>query len=209
LAAFDNHQPDAHSNCGHDVTQLLAAIDRGDDRAHERLLTLVYDELRAIAGAKMANEPTGHTLQPTALVHEAYIRLLDDRVAWKSRGQFFAAASLAMRRILVDRARRVRADKRGGDRQREELTDVPDAEHDAASQAVDLIALDEALTELERRDERLSRVVQLRVFAGMGIEQIAIALECSERTVKRDWAFARAWLQNRMDAKPSVSERSP
>jgi RNA polymerase sigma factor (TIGR02999 family) len=177
------------------VTQVLEAVERGDSRAADRLLPLVYEELRQIAGARMREEPAGHTLQPTALVHEAYLRLVGDRQAWSGRAQFFAAASLAMRRILVDRARRVRAQRHGGGMERRELTDVPD---DASVAGVDLVALDGAMEKLEKIDDRLSRVVQLRFFAGLSVEQVAELMETSERTVKRDWNFARAWLHKEM-----------
>lgn len=187
-----------------DVTMAFVAIEMGDERARTRLLEMVYDDLRAMARAKMAHEPAGHTLQPTALVHEAFVRLVGDGVAWQSRAQFFAAASLAMRRILVDRARRVKAKKRGGVAMQESVWDstpVLRDEGDATEESLDLEALDEALAKLDRMDARLSRIVHLRFFAGMTNEQIAEMTESSERTVKRDWAFARAWLHQEVAGK--------
>jgi RNA polymerase sigma factor (TIGR02999 family) len=182
----------------HDVTLLLNAVEVGDASAQGRLLALVYNELRSMAGAQMQQERAGHTLQPTALVHEAYLRLVNDRAAWKSRAQFFSAASLAMRRILVDRARSARARRPYAHVQADELTHVPAHDDGAATQAVDMLALDEALTRLEAEDGRLSRIVSMRFFAGLTVEQIAELLEMSPRTVKRDWAFARAWLLSAM-----------
>ncbi len=188
-----------------DITLAFVAIEMGDGRARERLLEMVYDDLRAMARAKMAHEPAGHTLQPTALVHEAFVRLVGDGAAWQSRAQFFAAASLAMRRILVDRARRVKSQKRGGGLTLQESvwdsTPVLLNETDAADDSLDLEALDEALTKLDRMDARLSRIVHLRFFAGLSNEQIAEMMESSERTVKRDWAFARAWLHQEVTGK--------
>ncbi len=188
-----------------DITLAFVAIEMGDRRARERLLEMVYDDLRAMARAKMAHEPAGHTLQPTALVHEAFVRLVGDGAAWQSRAQFFAAASLAMRRILVDRARRVKSKKRGGGSALQESvwdsTPVLRDEKDASEDALDLEVLDDALTRLDRIDARLSRIVHLRFFAGLTNEQIAEMMETSERTVKRDWAFARAWLHQEVAGK--------
>ena len=176
----------------YEVTQLLAAICEGDSKASARLLPLVYDELRKLAKARMAHEPAGQTLQPTALVHEAYLRLVGDNdVTWDNRGHFFAAAALAMRRILVERARSRNRIKRGGGRARVELTDAalvtepPDH---------DLLVLDEALARLEKFDKRKADVVMLRYFAGLSIEETAAALGVSPATVKNEWTFARAWL---------------
>ncbi|HYF16189.1 MAG TPA: ECF-type sigma factor [Phycisphaerales bacterium] len=179
------------------VTDALASLERGEAGARERLMALVYDELRALARARMAEESPGATLEPTALVHEAYLRLVGERAPWRSRGQFFGAASLAMRRILVDRARARAAQKRGGDRDR---VTVADFEADPAAGGVDIVALDDALTRLGAMDARLAEVVQLRFFAGLSVEQTAEALGSSERTVKRDWSFARAWLHKELAA---------
>lgn len=183
------------------VTQVLASVERGEEGARQRLLEVVYEELRAMARAHMRAESPGLTLQPTALVHEAYLRLVGDQVAWKSRAQFFAAASLAMRRILVDRARRALAEKHGGGRERMELAGLEESTHPGG---VDVLALDEALHRLAALDERLTEVVHLRFFAGLSVEQTAEVLGTSERTVKRDWNFARAWL--RRELKPAEGE---
>ena len=175
-----------------DVTRILSTIGEGDGRAGEELLPLVYDELRKLAGQRMAHEQPGQTLQPTALVHEAYLRLVGNgQVEWNSRGHFFAAAAEAMRRILVDRARRHRRVRHGGGRNR-----IPaNLEEIAAEQeSLDLVDLDDALRRLEKEDARISRIVMLRFFAGLSVEDTAKALAVSPTTVKRDWAFARAWL---------------
>jgi RNA polymerase sigma factor (TIGR02999 family) len=177
-----------------DVTRILEAIDQGDTRAAEGLLPLVYDELRRLAARKLAGEPSGQTLQATALVHEAYLRLVDTAKlrGWDGRGHFFAAAAEAMRRILVDRARDRRRLKRGGARRREDLDldalTGPDAPPD------DLLDLDDALGRLEQVDPRVAALVRLRLFAGLTIDQAADALGVSPRTADLDWRFARAWL---------------
>ena len=181
-----------------DVTRILSAIDAGNPQAAEQLLPLVYDELRKLAAHKLAFEKPGQTLDATALVHEAYLRLVGSGEAaspreghWNSRGHFFAAASEAMRRILVDLARRKSSQRRGGTRRRRKLLDedlleapVPD----------DLLDLDEALSKLTRADPQAAELVKLRVFAGMTVEEIAEAQGISPRTVKRNWLYARAWL---------------
>ncbi len=185
-----------------DVTRVLSAIASGDRMASEQLLPLVYDELRKLARSQMDREPAGHTLQPTALVHEAYLRLVGDDSGsdpkWDSRGHFFAAAAIAMRRILVERARRTGRAKRGGDRQRRALTD------DAASfqpDDLDMLALDDALTKLEGQNPRVSQVVMLRYFAGLGVEDTAAALGVGPTTVKAEWNYARAWLHREMEGR--------
>jgi len=180
-----------------DVTQILSQIEDGDGQAAEKLLPLVYDELRKLAAEKMAQEKPGQTLQATALVHEAYIRLVDVEKAqhWDSRGHFFAAAAEAMRKILVDRARRKVRLKRGGDLRRQELDDGLIA---AAGIHDDLLQLDAALEELEKRDARKAQVVKLRYFAGLTVEEAAAALGVSPSTVDRDWTYARAWLFRKM-----------
>jgi RNA polymerase sigma factor (TIGR02999 family) len=176
-----------------DVTQILNAIEQGDPAAAEQLLPLVYDELRKLAAQKLAQEKPGQTLEATALVHEAYVRLVDtDKVPhWNSRGHFFAAAAEAMRRILVEQARRKGRDKHGGSRQRVELNGLEMA---VALPVADLLPLDEALTALAQRDAQAAQLVQLHCFAGLSIEQAAQTLGLSARTAYRDWAFARAWL---------------
>jgi RNA polymerase sigma factor (TIGR02999 family) len=186
------------------VTTILHAVERGEAGARERLMALVYEELRGMARSRLADEQPS-TLQATALVHEASLRLLDDRVAWQGRGQFFAAAALAMRRILVDRARAKRTTKRGGGAAREELeadaidpNSDPDMALDADIARVDLVKLDNALDKLAAMDPRLADVVHLRFFAGLNIEQVAEATGTSPRTVKRDWSFAKAWLHREL-----------
>jgi RNA polymerase sigma factor (TIGR02999 family) len=176
-----------------DVTRLLDAAAAGDRRAAADLLPLVYDELRKLAAARLAAESPDQTLQPTALVHEAYLRLVGpaDAARWDSRGHFFAAAAEAMRRILVDAARRKRRERHGGGRDRVSLDDAqpatPDPRHD-------LLALDDALTRLAGEDPQAARLVELRYFAGLSVPEAAETLGISPRTADRVWAFARAWL---------------
>ena len=176
-----------------DVTRILSAIEQGDPQAAEQLLPLVYEELRRLAAQKLAQEKPGQTLQATALVHEAYLRLVDVQQVqqWASRGHFFAAAAEAMRRILVERARAKHRLKRGGGRARvvldPELITAPEAEND-------LLALDEALKKLTEEDPQVAALVNLRYFAGLTNKQAAEALGISPRTADFRWAFARAWL---------------
>jgi RNA polymerase sigma factor (TIGR02999 family) len=189
-----------------DVTRILNGIEQGDPSAAERLLPLVYAELRELAAARMAQEKPGQTLQATALVHEAYLRLVDVERAqhWDSRGHFFAAAAEAMRRILVDNARRKKAEKRGGDRQR-----VPLDEAAPVAQVTpdELLGLDEMLRELAANDPLGARLVELRYFAGLDVEQAAAAIGISAATAYRHWSFARAWLHNEMgQARPSAEK---
>jgi RNA polymerase sigma factor (TIGR02999 family) len=177
-----------------DVTRILNAIERGEAKAVDELLPLVYEELRLLAAQKMSQEQPGQTLEGTALVHEAYIRLVGEEAQnWKSRGHFFTAAAEAMRRILIDNARRKKSLKHGGDHQRINLDKAP-MEYDNDSSVDDLIALDEALCRLAENDAIKSEVVKLRYFAGLSVEQTAKILEISPMTVKRYWAYARAWL---------------
>lgn len=177
---------------GQNVTRLLKSLRKGEGSASDELLPLVYEELRGLAEAKMACERPGLTLQATALVHEAYLRLVSgDDVGWDDRGHFFAAAAEAMRRILVERARRGGRRKHGGGRRRVSLEEA-DVGFDAPSDM--MIALDEALTRLREKDRRKERVVMLRYFAGLTIEDTARALDVSPATVKNDWTFAKAWL---------------
>ena len=176
-----------------DVTQILTALKKGDAVAADQLLPLVYDELRKLAAQRLAAEPSGHTLQPTALVHEAYIRLVDQSVepSWDSRGHFFAAAAEAMRRILVDRARQKLSQKRGGDRQRVELLENQAAD---VSRPTELLAIHEALDQLEQEDPSKAQLVKLRYFAGMSLPQAASAMGISRATASRYWTYAKAWL---------------
>jgi RNA polymerase sigma factor (TIGR02999 family) len=176
---------------------LLAAWTAGEAGAGDRLLPLVYEELRTIAARHFRREPAAQTLQPTALVHEAWLRLVDQtRVEWRSRGHFYALASRAMRRILVDRARARAAEKRGGGARRIALDDLA---AETPVEPIDLLALDEALDALTAAGEERVRVVELRYFGGLTIEETGEALEISPATVKRHWSFARAWLATRMD----------
>jgi RNA polymerase sigma factor (TIGR02999 family) len=180
-----------------DVSELLAAIDQGDVHAASQLLPLVYDELRRLAAQRLAHEKPGQTLEPTALVHEAYVRLVGGPdVHWNSRGHFFAAAAEAMRRILIERARRKRTAKHGGDRSREKLED--DAFADAEPRE-DLLALDEALTKLAATNRQAAELVQLRYFAGLPLADAAEALGMSPRSAGRLWAYARAWLRREIE----------
>ena len=176
-----------------EVTRLLIAWNAGDRDAVERLMPLVYGELREIAERHFRRERPGHTLQPTAVVHEAYFRLVDQtRVTWKNRGHFFAIASQAMRRILIDHARAREADKRGG-REKPVTLDVGVASPEPADD-VDLLALDEALVRLKALDEPQARIVELRFFGGLSIEETAEAMETSPSSIKREFRSARAWL---------------
>jgi len=198
-----------------EVTEILEAIEQGDVSSTDRLLPIVYQELRRIAASKLSRESPGQTIQTTALVHEAYMRLIGPRrdpatdgnareseeadgnseVAWDSRGHFFAAAAESMRRILIDNARRKKLIKRGGGRQRVEFDHVQLA---VSERAVDLLDLDDALAKLEAENESIAKVVKLRYFTGLTIEQTAKALGSSEATVKRHWLYARAWLRRQM-----------
>lgn len=179
------------------VTRILSQIESGDPSAAEQLLPLVYDELRKLASAKLANEKPGQTLQATALVHDAYLRLVDTERAqhWNSRGHFFGAAAEAMRRILVDNAKRKQSAKRGGQIHRvgfdEDQITVP-------GRSVDLVVLDEALDQLAVHDSRKAELVKLRFFAGLTICQAAEALQISESTADADWAYAKSWLRVHM-----------
>lgn len=184
------------------ATQVLAALGRGDRDAAARLLPIVYDELRALAGSYFRGQPAAHTLEPTALVHEAFVKLVDQtQVDWKDRGHFFAVAATAMRQILCDHARRARAQKRGGEFDRVSL----DAVVTPASRAeVDLVALDDALAALQTLDPRKYRIVELRFFGGLEIDEVARLLDVSGSTVKNEWRAARAWLMAQLggDARP-------
>lgn len=175
-----------------DVTILLQAVQQGQDGALDQLLPLVYDDLRQVAAKHLRHERMDHTLQPTALVHEAFLRLVDQRnVNWQNRAHFFGVAAQLMRRILVDYARRVATAKRGGGRlvALEEGMDVPTDEPET------LLGIDEALTALGEMDPRAARVVELRFYAGLTVEEVAEVMQLSSATIKREWATARAWLE--------------
>jgi RNA polymerase sigma factor (TIGR02999 family) len=176
-----------------DVTQILSRIELGDSHAAEQLLPLVYDELRRLAARKLAQERLGQTLQATALVHDAYIRLVDVEQAqhWDSRGHFFVAAAEAMRRILVDAARSKASSKRGG---RLKRIDLPEVIQPATDDPIDLLALDDAIQKLEQAHPEQAAIVKLRFFAGLGLEEAAAAAGVSRATAERRWAYARAWL---------------
>jgi len=176
-----------------DITQLLVDSRAGNADALERLLPLLYDELRGLAARALSRERGDHTLQPTALVHEAWLKLVDQRQReWKNRSHFLAIAATAMRRILVHHAEAARAQKRGGGSARVEVTDVTGL---GTTDRLDLLALDEALEDLARRDERKAKVVEMRFFAGLSEEEVALALGVTTRTIERDWKMARAWLR--------------
>jgi RNA polymerase sigma factor (TIGR02999 family) len=177
-----------------DVTRILSAIEQGDPHAAEQLLPLVYDELRMLAAQRLVREKPGQTLQATALVHEAYLRLVETQKtqAWNSRGHFFAAAAEAMRRILVEQARRKQSLKAGGGRRRIDLADVELA---VGGPGFDLLALDDALQQLARKDPRKAELVKLRFFAGLTVGQAAQALGIAPSTADEDWAYARSWLR--------------
>jgi RNA polymerase sigma factor (TIGR02999 family) len=183
-----------------EVTRILTAIEHGDPRAADQLLPLVYDELRKLATQRLVRERPGQTLQATALVHEAYLRLVDANHAqhWDSRGHFFAAAAEAMRRILIDQGRRHQSAKRGGDRQRLPLDDIDAPAVGDADSADDLLALDEALRQLEAEDPVKARLVQLRYFAGVSLEDAARMIGVSPATAKRYWVYARSWLYGKL-----------
>jgi RNA polymerase sigma factor (TIGR02999 family) len=180
-----------------EVTRILSQIELGEHAAAEQLLPLVYEELRRLAAHRLAHESPGQTLQATALVHEAYVRLVggEQKQQWSSRGHFFAAAAQAMRRILVDQARQKRSLRGGGNRQRLELSLV---EPSVDAKQLDLLALDEALEQLAERDSRAAELVKLRFFAGLTVAEAAKALGVSLATAENDWAYAKSWLKLRL-----------
>jgi RNA polymerase sigma factor (TIGR02999 family) len=179
-----------------DVSRLLVAWSNGDEEALEQLMPLVYEEMRRLAHRHLGRERAGHTLQTTALVHEAYLRLVDQKeVRWQNRAHFFAVAAQMMRRILVDYARARRFAKRGGGARHVSLDEAMVVSNECAA---DIVALDEALNALAEFDERKSRMVELRFFGGLSIEETAEALRVSPGTVMRDWTLAKAWLQREM-----------
>jgi RNA polymerase sigma factor (TIGR02999 family) len=180
-----------------EVTRILNALEQGNERAIDELLPVVYQELRQLAAQRLSRERPGQTLQPTALVHEAYLRLAGEKnPLWKGRTHFFAAAAEAMRRILIENARRKRRLKRGRDRQR---IDLDQAEIVVEDSPQDLLILDEALARLEATDKTKAELVKLHYFAGLTLEQAAELLDISQRTAKRYWAYARAWLYEQIN----------
>lgn len=202
MDCFSNHR---YHEPMDDVSRILKAINQGDQLAASDLLPLVYAELRRLAAARMARESVGHSLQPTALVHEAYLRLIDskDPQVWNSRGHFFGAAALAMRRILVDSARKKQRIVHGGGRRRIdieklELADPNDDEF--------LLGLDESLDRLAENSPEAARVVNLRYFTGLTIQEVAEAMDVSVRTVNRHWVFAKAWLFKELSSEPGLVE---
>jgi RNA polymerase sigma-70 factor (ECF subfamily) len=190
-----------------DTSELLARAKSGDGKAVSALLPLVYDELRRLAASYLRRERPGQTLQATALVHEAYVRLIGEgKRPWQDRAHFVAIAALSMRQILVERARRRQAAKRGGDPERIALDDrVLGTGPAHGPDDLDLVALDEALDRLAREQPRQARIVELRYFGGLSVEECAEALQISPATVKRDWTLARAWLKRRLERGPSPS----
>jgi RNA polymerase sigma-70 factor (ECF subfamily) len=193
LVAAATPDPDRDS-----ITELLKQISGGDREAQARLIDRVYGELRRLAASYMRRERADHSIQPTALVHEAFLRLAQQpKMDWQDRGHFFAVASQAMRRILVDYARARQAEKRGGDAERVTFDEALGASGD---RTVDILAVHEALNRLEKLSPRQCRVVELHFFAGLSFEEIAQILDVAERTVKRDWAFARSWLHSQLDS---------
>ena len=192
-----------------ELTRILSAVEQGDPQAAEQLLPLVYEELRKLAAQKMAQEKPGQTLEATALVHEAYLRLVGkkEHQRWDSRAHFLAAAAEAMRRILIDNARRKQRGKHGGDRRRIDLDENCAV---GVSAADDVLALDEALGRLERTDPMAGRLVKLRYFAGLSMAEAAKALGISLRTAERNWTYARAWLHRALaEAEGKGTPRAP
>jgi RNA polymerase sigma factor (TIGR02999 family) len=198
-SAHRNEPPDPLSMAGGrptHATQLLISLSQGYDQAREELLPLVYDELRRLARGYLGRERNSHTLQPTALVHEAYLRLIDQRkVDWRNRAQFVGVAAVMMRRILVNHAREHLARKRGGDAQRVTLSVIHEP---GVAPEVDLLGLHDALGKLEALDSRKSRIVELKFFGGMTTEEIGEVMQLSPATIKREWSFSKAWLYDAM-----------
>lgn len=186
-----------------EITQLLLAWQRGDQSAMERLMPLVEKELRRLASGFMRKESKGHLLQTTALVNEAYLRLVDQtQVQWQNRNQFFAVAAICMRRVLLDYARTQGRDKRGGGAEHIALSNAPPLPDEKAAE---IVALDEALRELEKQDARKSRIVELRYFGGYTVDAVAEILNVPKTTIEREWNMARAWLQRELAAKPEIA----
>ena len=182
-----------------EVTRLLNEMSSGEETSLDKLLEIVYDDLRRLAGTYMQNERSDHTLQATALVHEAYMRLVDwKNVSWQNRAQFFSVAAEVMRKVLIDHARARKSQKRSGHKLvLDEAISLPDR------RPIDLIALDEALQSLEKLDPRQAKIVELRFFGGLSIEETAYILKVSETTVRREWTFAKAWFQRELGGDPT------
>jgi RNA polymerase sigma factor (TIGR02999 family) len=179
-----------------EVTAIVKRINAGDARAPDELLPLVYDELRALAQSYFRREAANHTLQPTSLVHEAYVRLIDQtRVEWQDRAHFLAVAAMAMRRVLIDHARKQKAVRRGGDHDRVTLSNL---DLSAGDSEIDFLALDELLDELAQLDDRQHRIVELRFFGGLSMEDVATVMGLSISTIESEWRMARAWLSKRL-----------
>ncbi len=192
-------------NPPHDITQLLLAWEQGDQKAFEQLIGLVEKELRRLARNYMRKEKEGHLLQTTALVNEAYIRLVDQkRVHWKNRAHFFGIAATCMRRVLCDYAKAQQRDKRGGQFEHIALSDASPV---SVEKSMELLALDEALQKLAKQDERKSRIVELRYFGGYTVEEVAEILGFSKETIALEWRMARAWLQREIDAESKAAQR--
>jgi RNA polymerase sigma factor (TIGR02999 family) len=192
-----------------EVTRILAAIEQGEPHAAEELLPLVYGELRKLATAKLTQEKPGQTLQATALVHEAYLRLVnvDESPHWNTRGHFFAAAAEAMRRILIEEARRKRRPKHGGDRRRVDLDELLGVVAEASSEH--LLALDQVLSRLEFTDPLSAKLLKLRYFAGLSMPETAKALGLSLRTAERNWTYAKTWLHRELSQSQPVTSQNP
>ncbi|MEP6904257.1 MAG: sigma-70 family RNA polymerase sigma factor [Actinomycetota bacterium] len=186
----------------HEITKVLQSWSGGDGQAVESLFPLVYEELRRLARSFLRKERNEHTLQPTALVHEAYLRLVDQNIEWQNRAHFYGIAAQMMRRVLVNHARERAADKRGGAEWRK-IT-FEDAENFGAKQPLDVLALDEALQSLEKFDERKCRVVEMRFFGGLTEKEIAEVLKVNEKTVRRDWIMAKMWLHRELAVNPAL-----
>jgi RNA polymerase sigma-70 factor (ECF subfamily) len=196
IVPFFREKTGMNERPSHDVTVLLARVSAGDESAPDKLLELVYDDLRRLAGAYMQGERANHTLQATALVHEAYLRMVDwENVNWESRAQFFAVAAQVMRHVLVDHARGKNAAKREGSQHKLALDEAVSFTDE---KEFDLLALEEALLSLEKLDPRQAKIVELRFFGGLSIDEVAHVLKISTTTVKREWTIAKAWFQREL-----------
>lgn len=184
----------------HEITKVLQSWSEGDEQAVEHLFPLVYEELRRLARSFLRKERGEHTLQPTALVHEAYLKLVDQNVSWQNRAHFYAISAKIMRRILVNYAREHNAEKRGGGHQRISLDETKEI---SQKKTLDVLVLDEALNKLEQFDERKCRVVEMRFFGGLSEKEISEVLKVSEKTIRRDWSLAKLWLHRELSPQPA------